>query len=110
MKQFLMISVLLMLVSGCAGIKTPLDEGYEFGDTTDSMLSVRAEYCATADPGRRALLLGVLRAAGAPVPPSGACGDIVERAISRGLLPDLEVDVEQAERDRERFEGEAGGD
>ena len=85
---------------GCASIDSPMDDGYQAGDITSTVLSLQAEYCRTADPRERAMRLAAIRATGVPVPPSGACTDIL------ALFPDVpDVDVEQAEADRSRFEG-----
>lgn len=81
-------------------------DGYQFGDITGRVLSLQAEYCATADPRERAFRLAALRAAGVPIPRSGACADIL------ALVPEVEIDTSETEADRERFEGMSneGGD
>ena len=84
-----------LALAGCAAVETPLDDGYQFGDLTASAITLQAAYCAESDPRERAFRLAILRAAGVPIPPSGACRDIIE------LAP--EVDMEEAEADRERF-------
>jgi len=86
-------------LAGCASVQSPMDDGYQFGDLTGTVLSLQAEYCRTADPRERAFRLAALRAAGVPVPASGACTDI----LALMPAPALDVDVEQAEVDRERF-------
>ncbi len=63
-----------MLLTGCAQVQTPLDDGYEFGDLGEW----RAEYCATADPYRRAVLLALAAKAGLTLPPNGICTDPFE--------------------------------
>jgi hypothetical protein len=90
------------LLAGCAAITSPLDEDYQLGDLTASALSLQAQYCATADPRERAIRLAVLRSAGVPIPPSGACADIL------ALVPDAEVNIDtsETEADRERFNSE----
>lgn len=95
-----------LALTACANLTTPTDPDYQLGDLTGSVLQMQAEYCATAEPGQRALRLAALRAAGVPIPPSGACTDIL------ALVPEAEmdVDVEQAERDRERYEGVTDAD
>lgn len=93
------------VVAGCASIESPLDDGYQFGDLTKAALVLQAEYCANTDYRLRAFRLAALRAAGVPVPPSGACGDIVERALAEGWVPSVEVDLEEAKADQERFQG-----
>lgn len=94
------------ILAGCASIDSPMDDGYQFGDLTGTVLSLQAEYCATADPRERAFRLAALRAAGVPIPPSGACADIL------ALIPevDLDIDVDEAEKDRKRFEDEVEAD
>lgn len=85
------------LLAGCA---TTADD-YQLGDITGGVLSMQAEYCATADPQRRAIRVAALRAAGVPIPPSGACSDII------ALVPDVpDVNIEQAREDQERFREE----
>ncbi len=88
-----------LALAGCSA--TPDGSDYQFGDITGAVLSMQAEYCAEQDPRRRAFRIAALRAAGVPIPPSGACTDILT------LVPEeeLDVDVEQAERDQERFRG-----
>ncbi len=94
MRYAIIFAVVLML-GGCAG------RNYQPGDLTTRALELQAQYCAESDPRERAVRLAVLRAAGVPVPVSGACTDVLE------LVPEVpEVDVEQAERDRERFSTE----
>lgn len=85
-----------LVLAGCAS--TPGD--YEFGDITGGVLSMQAEYCAEQDPRQRTFRIAALRAAGVPIPPSGACTDILE------LVPDADADVEQAREDQERFQEE----
>ena len=94
------------ILTGCASVNSPMDDGYQFGDLTGTVLSLQAEYCATADPRERAFRLAALRAAGVPIPRSGACADIL------ALMPEVEIDTAETEADRERFEEmrDAGGD
>ena len=73
------------------------DREYRLGDISGGVISMQAEYCATADPRERALRLAALRAAGVPIPPSGACADII------ALVPEVELDTDETEADRERF-------
>ena len=67
---------------------------------------LQAQYCANADPRERAFRLAALRAAGLSIPPSGACVDIVQRALDEGWVPEVEVDLEEAQADQERFSGD----
>ncbi len=95
-----------LALTACASIDSPMDDGYQPGDITGTVLSLQAEYCRTAEPRERALRLAALRAAGVPVPVSGACTDILALVPE----PELDVDVEQAEADRRRFEGMSDAD
>ena len=94
----LIVPVLLAtLASACAQFEQRLEDGYQPGDLTGALLATQGEYCATADPYRRAALAAVLRSQGIGLPPSGACAQLAV------LLPELDpADVEQAEADRRR--------
>ncbi len=94
--RYAIILGLAVMLAGCAG------SNYQPGDITSGALELQARYCAETDPRERAVRLAVLRAAGVPVPVSGACTDVLELVPEKGL----DVDVEQAERDRERFSAE----
>lgn len=91
MRYAIIFAVLLML-GGCAGVQTPLDDGYQFGDISET----RRDYCATADPQARANLLAIIRLSGAVIPPSGICTDVDVSVPG--------VDVEQAREDQRRFQ------
>lgn len=96
MKILISCSVVLALTA-CTAVTTPLDDDYRFGDLTTSLLAVQADYCASADPYRRAALAAVLRSQGIAVPLGGACTPLA------ALLPNLsQADIEQAEADRRR--------
>lgn len=94
MKFFVAIAAAVAL-SGCAGTD------YQPGDITSGALELQARYCAETDPRERAVRLAVLRAAGVAVPASGACTDVLDMVHEKGL----DVDVEQAEKDQDRFQG-----
>lgn len=98
MKRLALATVLSSaMLTACANITSPLDDDYQFGDLTGSLLAAQAEYCATADPYRRAVLAAVLRSQGVGLPPSGACTQLIE------LLPQPDPDaIEQAEEDQRR--------
>jgi len=108
MKAIIAVSLLALLTAcGMTPSSSPIaGDGYQFGDLTDRVLTLQARYCAETDPRRRAVRLAALRAAGVPVPASGACTDIL------ALIPEpaLDVDVEQAETDQRRFEGLSDAD
>lgn len=99
MKRMIYAVLSALALTGCASVQSPMDDGYQFGDLTGTVLSLQAEYCATADPRERAFRLAALRAAGVPIPASGACADILS------LVPEVEIDTAETEADRERFEG-----
>lgn len=94
MKKLILAASATLVLAGCASTNSD----YEFGDLTNGVLTMQAEYCATADPRARALRLAALRAAGVPIPPSGACADIIS------LVPDVQIDTDETEADRERFD------
>lgn len=73
----LLVAVTVIL-SACAAVQTPLDEGYQFGDTTGSVLLLQQRYCESADPRSRAVTLALMYRAGIELPPEGACTDILE--------------------------------
>lgn len=96
MKPLLAVLAGLSLTA-CANLETPLDDGYQLGDLTGSLLAAQAEYCATADPYRRAALAAVLRSQGIGLPSGGACTRLIE------LLPQPEADrIERAQDDQRR--------
>lgn len=93
----LVAALAAVTLAGCAGSPaSPLDDGYQLGDLS----ALQTQYCATAEPRQRAVLLALMYRAGVTLPPSGVCTEAVT------LLPEAElaIDVEQAERDRARFE------
>jgi len=67
-----------LLLTGCAG--------YEYGDVTSTVLTTQAEYCASADPYRRAVRMVLLHRAGLDLPSAGACTDILE--LFDGHIPE----------------------
>lgn len=91
------VTLLSLALAGCSGAQiNALDDGYQFGD----LRALQQEYCRTADPSQRADLLALMRLAGIKIPPSGVCTTGVQ-------LLNLDANVEQAEKDRARFQGEA---
>lgn len=67
-----------LALAGCASVETPLDDGYQLGDLTGTAIEAQAQYCETADPYRRAVLIALMYRAGIDLPPGGACADIVD--------------------------------
>lgn len=63
-----------LLISGCAQVQMPLDDGYQYGDFGEW----RAEYCETTDPYRRAVLLALAARIGLTLPSNGICTDPLE--------------------------------
>lgn len=88
----------LGILAGCAAL-----EGYQYGDFTKEVRMRQAEYCLETAPEDRALRVAALRAIGADIPPSGACTDVLALLEPEDLI-ELDIDVEQAEADRRRFE------
>lgn len=108
----LIASAAVLALAGCAA-QSPddalSDDGYQFGDVskhvTGTLHEQQAEYCAAADPTRRAVLLAVIRTRYPLYPESGLCTD-AEEAVAGRLIHELselpDVDVERAVRDQER--------
>lgn len=65
-----------LLLAGCAAIDTPRDEGYELGDTTESLLRLQEQWCAQGNVLARGMLLMSVRAAVPGYPASGLCTDL----------------------------------
>lgn len=103
MIRIIFAALVALALSACAGMQTPLDDGYQFGDLTATVAEIQAQYCATADPYQRAVLLALLERSGANIPDRGACTDLLE-LIPEGEVP--AVDVEAARADQDRFQGD----
>lgn len=93
--------VILLLLAGCAGLN----------DKSASLTSIQEEYCQTADPNRRAVLLAIIRMQVPGYPPSGLCTD-AEKELAEHIADQVvnlpEVDFEQAREDQRRFQDESG--
>lgn len=92
-----------ILVSGCAAIKTPIDEDYQFGDTIDSVITLQSKYCAETNPTKRAIYLKAAKSIYPFYPERGACTDLAELvgsedAVSMIAEGDLEVSEAVAEQ------------
>lgn len=101
-KLILLFTVALLLaVAGCASLQTPLDDDYQFGDLTNSALTLQAKYCAETEPAQRAVTLALMNRLGVPLPPRGACSDLLALIPA----PELdEVDIDAAREDQERYQ------
>lgn len=95
---------LMMVLAACANFEENTADGYQIGDITSSVLETQADYCATSDPVKRAVLLGLLRTRIPDYPASGLCTDplsvlpSIDASTAGGALDN--VDVEQAIADQ----------
>jgi hypothetical protein len=69
--------------SGCSAPR--LQDGYQFGDltgtaldTTISLSELQDDYCATADPVARSILLGLMRSVVPEYPVKGLCTSVLD--------------------------------
>lgn len=99
MRSLLMATGALVVLSGCATAQT----GEE--SLNQRLLDSQQDYCATASPAKRAVLLAVIRSQVPTYPESGLCTD-AEQALAQELARQLEtvgtVDMEQAMEDQRR--------
>jgi hypothetical protein len=79
--KLLSIPILVITLTGCAAIDTPVDDGYEFGDTYKSVYTLQQTYCQETDPAQRALYRGLLKRLYGDYPSEGACTDILNLLI-----------------------------
>lgn len=101
-------------LSGCSTTPQGAEEQYEFGDVSigalDRIDEAQTAYCATANPGRRAVILALIRIRVPEYPASGLCtsaGEALAKEITRRAadLPDgATIDFEQAREDQRRFQ------
>ena len=73
-----------MLITGCASIETPLDDGYQPGDVgrtvyggAGRILQLQHEYCQNGDLLAREMLLYFVRSAVPGYPVDGLCTDLI---------------------------------
>ena len=109
MFKYAIAGLMLIAVTGCVNtpVKTIFDEGYEFGDTTTSILHLQAKYCAEADPVKRAVVLALIKSAVPEYPSSGACSSLIS-LVGQDTVDSLaekvsDVDIEQAVKDQQKF-------
>lgn len=97
----------ISLLSGCAAISTPVDEGYEFGDTLDSTLTLQAKYCAETNPTKRAIYLKAAKSIAPFYPERGACTDLAELVGGEdavGMIAEDELEVSKAIEEQKKFQ------
>lgn len=70
------VAAITFTLVGCAGGNDRLEDGYQFGDITNSILDRQAAYCSGADPAARALLIAVARSKQPDFPENGICTDL----------------------------------
>jgi len=95
-----------ILLAGCQAITTPVDEGYEFGDTMDSVLTLQAKYCAETNPTKRAIYLKAAKSIMQFYPERGACTDLAELVggeDSVKLIAEGSLDVSKAVDEQEKY-------
>lgn len=96
-----------ILLSGCAAITTPIDEGYQLGDTLDSIVTLQAKYCAETNPTKRAIYLKAVKSVVEFYPERGACTDLAELvggedAVS--MIAEDELEVSKAIEEQKKFQ------
>lgn len=113
--SLLLAALLSLAVAGCAAqpqdnasTDTP-DDAYQFGDVTfgalDRLIERQNDYCATASPARRAILLALIRSQVPVYPASGLCTSaerVLFDELARQSLKMPDVDIEQAREDRQK--------
>lgn len=101
------ILALALFMAGCATTTDSADDGYQFGDVSASLLDRQRNYCAEADPVRRAVLLAVIRSQVPAYPPSGLCTGVeqqlAEEIARRAGEAEGQVDFDQAVEDQRRY-------
>lgn len=89
--RYITALIVVLLLAGCAAIKSPIDEGYQFGDTTRSLLDIQKAYCTETDTVTRAALLTAIRVYAPTYPLTGACTNplrIYEFVAPNVVIPD----------------------
>lgn len=111
MKKLVAVLLAIIIIVGCSTLSTPLDEDYEFGDATESLLEKQVEYCTETNPVKRALLLMAIRSVVPTYPVGGACTKVAS-TISEKItedIPESEAyqeylkELEQARKDAGSF-------
>ena len=60
--------VIAILLYGCTAVVTPLDEEYQLGDTSQSLVALRGEYCEEVTPLARLGLRKLILELGGTIP------------------------------------------
>ncbi len=113
--KFIVGAFAVVLMSGCqavstddlAAITTPADEGYQLGDTLDSVMTLQAKYCAETDPTRRAVYLKAVKSLVEFYPERGACTDLAELVGGKdavNLIADNQLEVSKAIEEQNKYQ------
>lgn len=103
-----------IILSACQAIQTSVDEDYQFGDATNSIMRLQAQYCAETDPVQRALYLKALKSVIPDYPERGACTDLMELIGEEGVqditkgVSDIGIDeaIEEQKRYQEQLDSQ----
>ena len=83
MKKLILILAIVAL-SGC-DLMPRMEDGYQFGDitgtaldTTISLSDLQHDYCSTADPVARSILLTLMRSVAPGYPAKGLCTNVLD--------------------------------
>lgn len=99
------VSLALLVLAGCAAQSPGNTSAHERVSVLDRSSARQDEYCATADPGRRAILLALIRTQYPLYPESGLCTDAQQATLGAlaGQIDALpRVDTQQAVEDQRR--------
>ncbi len=84
-KSLLVVAVIgAFALSGCE-VMPRMEDGYQFGDitgtaldTTISLSDLQDDYCSTADPVARTILLTLMRSVAPGYPAKGLCTNVLD--------------------------------
>lgn len=99
MTRLILALALIVASAGCESLRTPLDDGYQFGDLSRTVYggaahiaALRTAYCQSGDPlVRRGLLLSI-HAVAPNYPEDGVCTDLLETLSDASRDPAAAVD------------------
>jgi len=106
MKHIALGVLFAAMFTGCAAIDTPVDDGYEFGDTLDSIIVLQAKYCAETNPVKRSIYLKAVKSLVPFYPERGACTDLAEVVGGMdnvGMIAKGTLDVSEATSEQEKY-------